>query len=254
MLILAYHRVNPGAVDGLSITPEAFEAQLKYLSEKGWVNAALDEAVSPTSRSAPTSRKFAITLDDGYQDNYYYALPVLRRLGMRATVFVAVDYTRTQRPFPWVRKAIERDDLALTWDQIEEMMGSGHFSIGSHTLTHPFLSQLDREAASREIAVSKSVLEDRLGVPMTTFCYPAGDFKAETVELVGEAGYKLAVVTPNRYISETPLTLLRIGVYRNMTPRLFKLKTSPAFGRLQRSRVGWGLMSQLRRGRRRNRR
>jgi hypothetical protein len=110
---------------------------------------------------------------------------------------------------------------------------------------NPFLSRLNREAAYQEIGKSKLMLEDQLQVPVSTFCYPAGDFNQETLQLVGLAGYAAAVVTPNRFIPETPLTLHRVGVYRNTTLGRFKFKTGPLMLQAQRSRSGWWLRQRL---------
>ena len=250
MLILGYHRVNPEARDGLSVTPASFEAQLAYLHRHGWENVNLEEAlVFPKVEKG--AKRFAITLDDGFQDNYLYALPVLKRMGMRATLFVATAYLDSGQPFPWVQTALggrtlAQEDLPLTWAQLEEMANSQVFTIGSHTLTHPFLSQLGSGAAEREISESKGVLEERLDRPVSLFCYPSGDFNDETIRLVSRAGYAAAVVSPDRYIPETPFTLHRICVDRETTHFLFRVKTNPLFAALEKSRRGWRVRAFLR--------
>lgn len=251
MLILGYHRVNPTAKDGLSVTTDGFRSQLETLRDRGWKNVLLEAA--PHSVKPPIEdKRFAITIDDGYQDNYLYAFPILHQLGMRATLFVATSYMDSNRPFPWVRAAageagVSPEDLPLTWDQLDEMARYS-FAIGSHTLTHPLLSRLDREAAYREIKGSKEVLEEKLGRPVPLFCYPAGDFNGETIELVKKAGYQAAVVSPDRYIPETPFTLRRVGVDRDTTPFLFMVKISPFFTALEKSRLGWRARRLLRSG------
>ena len=117
MLILAYHRVNPGAKDGLSVTPSMLEDQLLYLQTCGWENVMLDEQAL-SGQLMVKAKKFAITFDDGYRDNYLHAFPLLKRLGMRATVFVSSGYVDTGQPFPWVSKryqgnALQQEDLPL---------------------------------------------------------------------------------------------------------------------------------------------
>ncbi len=194
--------------------------------------------------------KLAITFDDGYRDNYTHAFPVLERLGLRATVYVSTAYVETGDCFPWVMRNTNGrephdDDRPLTWDHLHEMLRSGVFTVGSHTLTHPLLSGLDRASAHREICESKRVLESQLGVPVPTFCYPAGDFNRETIQLVDQSGYAAAVVTPNRFILETPLTLHRVGIYRNTTPLLFKVKTHRLVARAQKTRFTWRLKNQV---------
>ncbi len=249
MLILGYHRVTPAAKGGLCVTPAMLEDQLTYLLRRGWGNVLLEEVISSGDLAA-NAKTFAITLDDGYQDNYFHALPVLKRLGLRATVFVSTEYVDTGRPFPWVLRsipenALQQEDFPLTWAQIKEMVQSGLFTFQSHTLTHPFLSTLDPERAYVEIYDSKRILEEKLGHQVSLFCYPSGDFNQEIIQLVARAGYAAAVVAPNRFIQETPFTLHRIGVYSDTTRLAFKLKTNPLVVRLQKSRFSWRLWSQL---------
>jgi peptidoglycan/xylan/chitin deacetylase (PgdA/CDA1 family) len=111
------------------------------------------------------------------------------------------------------------------------------------------LSELDRAAAMDEIRSSKLDLEARLGVDVTTFCYPAGNFNQETVDLVRTVGYQAAVVTPNRTITETMHTLHRVGIYSHITPTLFSIKTSRLFATAQRNRLFWDLRSRINRTR-----
>lgn len=242
MLILAYHRVNPEVRDGLSVAPTTLRVHLETLLRKGWRNVVLEEEVGddPAERRGDT---FAITFDDGYRDNFVHALPILENLGLRATVFVVSDMIDSDRPFPWLKlpspDAFDEMDLHMTTAQLETAAASGVFTYGSHTATHPMLSELDRASATVEIAGSKADLERRLGTPITTFCYPAGNFSDETVDIVASAGYEAAVVTPNRYIPETMHTLHRVGIYSHITPRLFAIKTSRWFERAQRTKVFW---------------
>lgn len=250
MLILAYHRVNPEIRDGLSISPDMLNEQLTSLLDAGWTNVLLEEHLGEPNRGNG-SKSFAITFDDGYQDNYMWAAPVLEGLGLRATIYVVSTMIDSNEPFPWLdlpdRAEHDPEDLHMTSSQIEDAARRGVFHYGSHTLTHPFLTQIDPGQARREIEQSRTELQDRLGMEITTFCYPAGDLNDEVVAMVREAGYAAAVVTPNRYIPETRLTLHRIGVYSHMTPRLFSIKTHPLFERAQKSKLFWRSRRALRR-------
>lgn len=250
MLILAYHRVNPEIRDGLSISPAMLRDQMANLLQRGWVNVLLEETIgSATPRFE--EKTFALTFDDGYQDNYFHAAPVLEDLGLRATVYVVNSMIDSDKPFPWLQLGAsdshEPEDLHMTTDQLLDAKVRGVFEYGSHTLTHPLLSTLTSEEAWREISESKTALESRLGDPVTTFCYPAGDFRDETVAMVREAGYRAAVVTPNRLIPETMFTLHRVGVYSHITPLLFRIKTHPVFARAQHRPAFWRLRQAMRR-------
>lgn len=248
MLILAYHRVNPEVRDGLSIAPATLREQLVDLVQSGWRNVVLEEVLTGDPRSLP-DKAFAVTFDDGYQDNFAYAAPILDELGIRATVYLVSSMIDTDRPFPWLKLAgpdqFDELDLHMTTNQLQSAKASGLFTYGSHTLSHPMLSELSTSDALKEIEDSKHDLEKRLSMEVTTFCYPAGNFNQETVGLVRRAGYKAAVVTPNRYIPVTMHTLHRVGIYRNITPTLFSVKTSRLFARAQKNRFFWDLRSRF---------
>lgn len=243
MLILAYHRVNPEVRDGLSVSPETMRQHLVTLLGRGWRNVVLEEVLGDDPRSLP-DKSFAVTLDDGYQDNHFHAAPLLADLGLRATVYLVSSMIDSDRPFPWLKlDRFDELDLHMTSAQLEESRSV--FTYGSHSVTHPMLSELDTETARSEIADSKTDLERRLGIEVTTFCYPAGNFNAETVDLVRETGYRAAVVTPNRHIPETMHTLHRVGIYSHITPSLFAVKTSRMFEIAQRNRLFWETRSRV---------
>jgi peptidoglycan/xylan/chitin deacetylase (PgdA/CDA1 family) len=248
VLILAYHRVNPEVRDGLSVSPATLQAHIETLTRRGMECVVLDEVLGSDPSDLP-QRAFALTFDDGYQDNFFHARPVLEELGMRATVYLISSMIDTDRPFPWLDladpNAFDELDLHMTGQQIEAAADT--FTYGSHTLTHPMLSELEPGAARDEIEESKHDLETRIGAEVITFCYPAGNFVDQTVDLVRQAGYAAAVVTPNRYIPETMHTLHRVGIYSHITPTLFAVKTSRAFRGSQRSRVFWAVRRRLRR-------
>ena len=248
MLILAYHRVNPEVRDGLSVTPGTLRGHLLSLLDRGLDNVVLEEVIGRAPGALPPNG-FAITFDDGYQDNIVHAAPVLADLGLRATVYLVSGMIDSLEPFPWLdtSRGVDELDLHMTTSQLEQGLEGGVFTYGSHTVTHPMLSMLDTQPARDEIAASKGDLESRLGIEVTTFCYPAGDFAAETVGLVAEAGYTAAVVTPNRYIPETMHTLHRVGIYSHITPRLFSVKVSRAMRRAQKTRLFWDLRARARR-------
>jgi peptidoglycan/xylan/chitin deacetylase (PgdA/CDA1 family) len=242
MLILAHHRVTPEPRGDLSVTAGDFRRQLIYLRDRGYRNVPLEQAAEAmVAGRGLFDRAFAVTFDDGYRDNYLHALPILADLNMVATVFIPVNYMDGQDIFPWDHRRAASwgettdEDRPLSWSQLLEMQQSGVFSVGSHTCSHPLLTGVDDETAERELRVSRQVLEERLGRPVTTFCYPAGDTDDRIIALVPKAGYRFGVVTPPRRLPRTPYTLRRVAVYGHTTPRAFAVKTSTAFQMLLRS-------------------
>ncbi len=86
----------------------------------------------------------------------------------------------------------------LEWAEASEMIASGLISIGSHTHTHVILSRCEPAHAAEELRQSKQIIENRLGLPCRSFCYPngrRGDFNATTRQLLKEQGYSSALTT-----------------------------------------------------------
>ncbi len=160
----------------------------------------------------------AITLDDGHQDNYFQAFPVLQEFNVPATVFLATSYLGQTNAWMAARGFPERP--MLTWEQVEEMHRYG-IAFGGHTLTHPPLTQLDERSAYQEILGCKQAIEDRLGTVCLHFAYPYGLLDARVRDLVESAGYRLACSTrPGfNHLERDPLLLHRIEVLGSDSPR-----------------------------------
>ncbi len=193
--ILMYHHVSAESPGPLTVTPENFQLQMNYLKQHHYRVIGADELVV-SKKNHPTPKKnVMITLDDGYEDNYTNALPILERCGVKATFFVVAD---------WVGKP-----GYMSWDQIRDLQRRGH-SIGSHTVTHPMLTEIGIAQAKQEIFSSKQLIESALGTPVQTFCYPTGRFNAPLEEMVKQAGYEAAFVTaPGRSHSNSDVFALK---------------------------------------------
>jgi peptidoglycan/xylan/chitin deacetylase (PgdA/CDA1 family) len=204
--VLMYHyiRVNPNPADylgfGLSVTPSNFAAQMGALARAGYEPITpSDLAGAVRGAHALPARPLLLTFDDGYDDFYTAAAPVLRDLHFRA-----VNYVITGRVGA---------GSYMTWPQIEELDREG-FTFGAHTVNHPDLSRLPLEAAVRELRDSKRHLEERLQHPVRDFAYPYGKF---TPALEGEAqaaGFSNAVSTMggSRHTVATLYHLQRISI------------------------------------------
>lgn len=190
--ILYYHSISDDPIRS-TVSPPEFAAQMDYLVRTGYRPLFLSDAVERLmSRPPLPPRSVAVTLDDGFRDNYEAALPVLARLGIPATVFLTVGYIGTAS-LPTLTRT---DFMArpLSWDQVREMRGRG-IEFGSHTMTHPMLSRIPAEDARREIADGKRLMEELLAEPVSLFCYPRGDHDVTVRRLVREVGYRAACTT-----------------------------------------------------------
>jgi len=227
--ILMYHRVaRLGAYDQLTVTPERFEEQIATLVSRCRV-ISLAQALTELEAGGPRTPAAVLTFDDGYRDNLVHALPVLRRHGLPATIFLTArfaDGTLRHRRYP-----DEPGQLHLDWRDIAVMAAEPGITFGSHTLTHPFLSRLDEAAVVREIAGSRREIAERIGSEVEFFCYPSGDFTGRERALVASAGYRAAVsVCPggNRDISER-YALRRTEITDRDGPEELRLKLLGAF-------------------------
>jgi len=185
--VLMYHSINPksdSVMYRLIVKPESFARQMQFLKSHHYNVVSLKTVGRLIQEKKVPPKTVAITFDDGYRDNYIYAYPVLKRLGIPATIFVI--YNEVGRP--------QAD--RLNWDEIKEMQESGLITIGSHTLDHVPLVDIKSEAElRRQIIDSKKMFENKLKTSVDTFCYVGGMFTPHIKELVRQAGYKYAVTT-----------------------------------------------------------
>jgi peptidoglycan/xylan/chitin deacetylase (PgdA/CDA1 family) len=223
-MILAYHRVNPWhKKDALTVSPENFERHIKYLIEKKFKQFSPEKYFSNYSSSDIVHSLFLVTFDDGYADNLWYALPVLKKFGIKPLIFLTVNYVGTEDIFKRYRD--KGKDRFLNWQEVKEM-SADDVIFGSHSLSHPHLPVVDKEKLWAEVAESKKILEDKTGKEVDFFCYPYGDFDQRVIESVQKAGYKGAFVTPGikRKIKKSIYTLTRTGVYGHNDFLTFRIK------------------------------
>jgi peptidoglycan/xylan/chitin deacetylase (PgdA/CDA1 family) len=183
--ILMYHHLAdlPNNASQLqmdwTVAPKNFESQMDWLAERGYHAVTIGQLAAHLKRNQPLPAKpIVITFDDGWADGYTVAFPILKKHNFSGTFYVytnALDHTQF-----------------LTWAQVEEMSAAG-MDFQSHTLSHPHLRKLTPEAAMKEIADSKAILEERLSKPVTSFDYPFGEYNASVIDLVKRAGFESAV-------------------------------------------------------------
>lgn len=221
-MIISYHRINPWYErDALTVKPESFKNQINYLISKKFEFILPAEYLEENKKKL--EKKVIITFDDGFADNLWFAFKILKEFNIKPLIFLIVDYINTDKIFP--RYKYKDKDRFLNWNEVKEMAENG-VEFGSHTLTHPHLTQISIKKAKEEIFNSKKMIEDKIGKEVKFFCYPYGEFSKEIVEIVKESGYKAAFVTFKRglKVKESEFTVRRIGIYGHNNFLIFKLK------------------------------
>ena len=204
--ILLYHRVaeqQPGVPDPtFNVTPEGFRMQLQGILERGFRPWPLRKVLETIrSKKKLPCRVFAVTFDDGFENNYLNALPILEELGIPATIFLATAYLGTDRPFPfddW-SEAGNPAVPAIAWrplsmSQCHELAGHDLIDLGAHTHTHD--SFIDNISGFRtDLRENLRVLKAEFGVTRPVFAFPFGLFNPEMTEVVKELGLYGAATT-----------------------------------------------------------
>ena len=170
-----------------------------------------------------------LTFDDGLANNYTHALPVLTALNAPAVFFVSSQHVQCQKDWLPASRAVARrhwgreedvpEDLAadfydgMSRDQLAECARNPLITIGSHTVSHPLLTQCDRDKLEFELAESRDFLEEVTGQPVTLFAYPTGDYNRAVAEAVRFAGYRAAFAEDTRHVGMSAFEIHRVGIY-----------------------------------------
>jgi peptidoglycan/xylan/chitin deacetylase (PgdA/CDA1 family) len=243
LLILCYHAVSESWPSVGAVTPAALSKQIRYLLRRGYRPRTLTEAM----REAPRRRTLVVTFDDAFRSVLTNGLSVLRRLGVPATLFVPTDFAAEGSLMDWstlgksVGTAHEEELRCLAWDGVRDLAAAG-WEIGSHTASHPRLTQLDAGGVAAELRSSREACEEALQRSCDSLAYPFGDWNANVAELAGREGYRRAVTLGTRPLEplvdlRRPLELSRDGVYRWTSRPEFFLVSSPALRRVRASSI-----------------
>jgi peptidoglycan/xylan/chitin deacetylase (PgdA/CDA1 family) len=232
--ILMYHRVaNLPAYDQLTVSPSRFERQMRQLAE-GHQVVSLAEGLQALAAGPLRRPLVAVTFDDGYLDNLSEAAPILAYHGIPATVFVTTRFCDQAANHP--RYGLSAQRLHLNWEEVATLAAMPGITIGSHTLSHPYLPTLSDAEAQHEIEDSRREIQARLGLTTDYFCYPSGDLSPRELQLVRQTGYSAAVsVSPGvNHASADRFQLRRTEITDRDDNFDFNLKLTGAFDPLHR--------------------
>jgi peptidoglycan/xylan/chitin deacetylase (PgdA/CDA1 family)/2-polyprenyl-3-methyl-5-hydroxy-6-metoxy-1,4-benzoquinol methylase len=226
--ILMYHRVAPEGADNMSryrVSPAVFEEQLQYLKDSGYYSPDLNDwMISITTLKPLPGLAVVFTFDDGYQDFFEYAWPLLRKYGFKAIVFLVSDYVGKQNAWD---KAYGEELPLMGWQEILELEQQG-VEFGSHTVTHKPLTSLSPTDIVLEGARSRTELQGSLQKAVKLFAYPYGDTDDIVSHLIGACGYTLGFSCESKLSSynDDAMRLPRIEIEGSFSLKEFVSKLS----------------------------
>jgi len=198
--ILMYHSISDDAEAGVgpyyrvTTSPLRFSQQMQWLADAGLRGMSLTDALEAQEKASDDEpRPVAITFDDGFQDFYTAAFPVLLKHGFTATMYLPTAFINDDR-------RVFKSRGCLTWREVTELHRAG-MEFGSHTVNHPKLVDLSWADITREVTESKVEIEDRLSSSVPSFAYPYAfpqsdrAFVTRLVDILQTAGYESCTTT-----------------------------------------------------------
>jgi peptidoglycan/xylan/chitin deacetylase (PgdA/CDA1 family) len=239
MSILCYHAVDPAWRTPLAITPDQFARHCAWLSRHRRM-IGLPEAVASIDGSGRWPDGLtALSFDDGFAGLHTYALPILLRYQLPATVFVvAQTLTSGGRTVDWVDDPPSWPLRTLSREQILEMRAAG-VSFGSHSFSHRDLTTLTEDECEHDLRTSRELLEEVLGEAVRLLAYPRGRHNEAVRLAAARVGFTHAFALPDGPEPIGPHAVPRAGVWSGdgevalrikSTNSYIGLRTSPFFG------------------------
>jgi len=231
--IMMYHMISEQLPQqkksGLRVSPLMFERHLEYFSNNGWKFIKMSEL----DDYAEENKIVAITFDDGYLDNYTKALPLLKKYNACATLYLVID--RHQNDWS-VKKNIKHNsgvlaaEKKLSNEHVQDMLDSGVFELGGHTITHPYLPNTSLKDKQHEMFECKKILETQFKTNISSFAYPFGIYDDEDVNIIKNCNYSSAVTTDEGVVdNKSMFELKRIKASGKDNFFAFKLRVLKGF-------------------------
>lgn len=184
--VLMYHSISDQK-NKMSVSRVNFKKQMKLMDRLGYKAINLKDLEKVEER-----KKFVITFDDGYEDVFNNAYPILNELGFNATCFFVTNHIGKSNS--WDKDQINYQEKRLMNDKQINIWKESGMEIGSHSMDHKNLTKIDFEDKTRQIIDSKYFFKKKYNIEVESFSYPFGYFDHECIEII-KKNYKYAVTT-----------------------------------------------------------
>ena len=217
-----YHSISNGN-NPLSVSIDNFEKQMSFMDKNGYKTINFNQLYSEESKT----KSFIITFDDGYEDVFINALPILKRYNFSSICFFVTDYIGKYNIWEDGRKNFTK--LKLMDIEKVKIWHKTNMLVGSHTLSHKNLKNLNQKEKLAQIIGPKIFFYKNMFINIDTFSYPFGLFDEDSIDIVKE-NYKYAVTTKrSRFVTnkfdKSEIPRIPINKTDNMFKFFLKIKT-----------------------------
>lgn len=223
--ILMYHSVlkDPKAAGKFVVSPDTFESDLKYLKENGYTTIFTSELIDYVYHDAPLPEKpVMLTFDDGYLNNLTYVVPLLEKYDMKAVISVVGSFTERDSK----GEAHSPSYSNFSWEDINEVVASGHVEIGNHTYNMHSTNagrkgcmkkkgesvEAYQKILSEDLQKTQDLIYENCGFYPVVFTYPYGYISNASTDVVKQLGFQASFGCYERinYINKDPQRLYQL--------------------------------------------
>lgn len=188
--VLMYHSIGTSTLNPYVVSTDRLNKDMQYLKDNEFTTLSTDELYDFMVKNKPVPRKSVlITFDDGYEDNYTNAFPILKKYNFKATIFVITD-------------SVDKCKQSLSSAQLKEMQSNG-IDIESHTNLHDKLGKYSYDDQLKTLKTSKEYIEKTLNKTVKYISYPFGSYNLDTLKALNAAGYEMAFTTNGRWANKS---------------------------------------------------
>ena len=223
LTVLEFHNISTKGVVLTNLPAARFARVLDLLLKETHVIAPSDfhRILESSEDGYP---HVMLSFDDGYEEIYTRAYPIMRERGVQGMVSIVAGYVGKFNKWDIMGGNLRH----LGWEQIEHLLTEGWY-ITSHTMTHPDLKRCTDDRLDWEFIESRKLLEHRLKRDIPAIAYPFGRFNSRVLAAANRAGYQIGfTVGAEVWRKERgPLTTIRVPVYEIDTNAMILAKVKP---------------------------